>query len=140
MSDAVVKYKNLFGNKNAEKWDEQTAMELLTKVLECAKNTPECYTIVSLLNIFDKPYYFLPHLKAKFKRNRTVLHIIKSIYKQIETNLFTAGLYKQVDITMAIFGLKVYHKCIAAELKQKQPVQTIQPIVFHEEKTYETNS
>lgn len=93
------------GNKAAEIWTEQAAIELFEKAMKIAKEGETTYTgIARELDVYTTSLHYLPE---KFP---DLLPVKKEILKILADNLFKAGCQGDYVPAMAIFGLKNNHK------------------------------
>lgn len=91
----------LKGNKNAEKWTEKEAKELVDSVLKYVQDTPDCYFIGE--PITELGYYrtLWSYIGTKFD-----FDTIKRVESILENRLVKAGLTGGSNPTMTIFTLK----------------------------------
>lgn len=89
------------GNKNAEKWTEKEAKELVDSVLKYVQDTSDCYFIGE--PITELGYYrtLWSYIKDKFD-----FDTIKRVESILENRLVKAGLTGGSNPTMTIFTLK----------------------------------
>lgn len=96
-------YESLKGNKNAEKWTEESVIQLFTEILERAK-TGDCYLISHAIGDITIDQY--DYLKTKFKDSETISRLIKRIEQTTENNLTTQMIQGKIKETASIFLLK----------------------------------
>lgn len=91
----------LEGNKNAIKWTEKEAKELVDSVLKYVQDTPDCYFIGE--PITELGYYrtLWNYIGTKFD-----FDTIKRVESILENRLVKAGLTGGSNPTMTIFTLK----------------------------------
>jgi hypothetical protein len=109
------------GNKNGEIWTKEKAKLLLENALDVAKRGDH-YTFVSLaneLNIYTHLFDYLAQRFIEFS------NIKKEIDNQLKENLFSAGLNEEKNVTMAIFGLKAWHRMTDKEQDDENTTQNI---------------
>lgn len=96
-------------NKNAEKWNFDTVMPILEKILNLALTEQAVYIGDALVQcgLYNDIWR---HWKEMFKDNEIVIRTIKKIETQFENYLFKSALQGNVNPTVAIFGLKNNHK------------------------------
>lgn len=95
-------------NKNAEKWTQETTMQVLNKILKLAMAGDAVYIGDALVQcgLYNQIWAFW---KAKFKDDLLVFETIKKIETIFEAYLVKNGLHGQINTTMAIFALKNNH-------------------------------
>ena len=97
-------YEGLIGNRNAEKYTEQEVTKLLSKVLERSE-AEDCYFILNAIKgIISKATW--DWFNEKYKENKTIIGIIKTIQANCEQNLVNGMLTGKVKETGSIFLLK----------------------------------
>ena len=97
-------YESLRGNKNAEKWTEEQAINLYSDLCDKARANNN-YLLINVLSgviTIDQHEY----IKAKFKDSKTVSQLIKELTDICESNLTEAMLNGKVKETASIFLLK----------------------------------
>lgn len=96
------------GNKNAEKWTEETVLvELEIMKAHCTKN--KSVFIGSALSQLGYGHQLWSEWTNKFKDTKIVFDTIKNIEKLIESNLVEGGVKGDFNSTMTIFTLKNKH-------------------------------
>lgn len=99
-----MKYENLHGNKNAEKYTEADVTELLAKVL-ARSEAEDCYFILNAIKgVLTKSQW--DYFAEKYKDDKTILGTIKTIQANCEQNLVNGMLTGKVKETGSIFLLK----------------------------------
>ena len=93
------------GNKNAEKWTEETVLAKLAEIEE-VMHSNSCNYIGSALVKVGLYKQIWSDWVEKFKDVPTVSEPIKRITAYFEAKLFERGLDASVNTGMAIFGLK----------------------------------
>lgn len=96
------------GNKNAEKWTEETVLEAVVLVYEYCKNHKTPFLGIAL-NALDFSAQRWSEWTKKFSDNKVVLESIKKTETLIEANLVEGGMKGDFNSTMAIFTLKNKH-------------------------------
>lgn len=95
------------GNKNAEKWDEDT---VITKIMEMQANIikDNLYTLNSALFSVDLYSDWWAHMTKKFKDNRIVSRSIKKTEQLVEENIVNSTMDGTVksSASFSIFLLK----------------------------------
>lgn len=94
------------GNKSAEKWDEQTVLELLNDMASFAERT-SAYSIVSVIVHFKLYAEWWTYISKKFKDNSDVFQSIKRVENIIEKNIVENTMSGDAkSATFSIFLLK----------------------------------
>ena len=93
------------GNKNAEKWTEETVMPKLEEIKKLARD-PFCNSLVRALSSLGLYGQLWSDWKRKFKGNKIVSESIKRIDAHFESKLVEGGLSGDLNTTMTIFLLK----------------------------------
>lgn len=96
------------GNKNAEKWTEETVLKQLAEIEKHANKRTTLWLGSALVKVglyMDIWDYW----KTKFRENEVVFRSIKAIEAIFQDRLFTEALKGDVNSTVAIFGLKNNH-------------------------------
>jgi hypothetical protein len=96
------------GNKNAEKWDEQTVTELLTEMWHDVQDSGMVY-INTLLLRHDLYKNWWSDIKEKYQNHHSVSVLFKKIETKIENNLILFGLSGKANPALTIFLLKNKH-------------------------------
>lgn len=96
------------GNKNAEKWTEETVMSKLEEIQELVERPDVNYlgtalTKVGLYNDIWRDW------SQKFSENLVVSRTMKKIRDRIQSKLYERALNGDVVPSIAIFGLKNNH-------------------------------
>ena len=97
----------MIGNKNAEKWTEESVNDLLLNMLDHLKES-KCYYVGWLLDDFDLPPSWWSYVEEKFS-GTSVSEALKGLEQKLEKNLVKAMLEGTVKETTGIFTLKSKH-------------------------------
>lgn len=95
-----------FGNKNAEKWTEETVLAVLYECLEdCLSN--DIYSLSTIISNRDLYPQWWSEMTEKFINNTTVSEAIKKVENAIESNIIANTMTGEAkSAAMAIFLLK----------------------------------
>ena len=95
------------GNKYAEKWNKENALQLLKDALNTLIKDKDIMYIGELAEKQSTYHHVYTYIVDKFgKENKVFSTIKKKIDNIIETRLFKEALKNNVNPTVAIFGLK----------------------------------
>lgn len=94
------------GNKNAEKWTEETTIEKLNELLDAADFTTYIGEGLSEIGLYGQ---WFSEMGIKFKDSEIVSETIKAIEQKYEAKLVSKTLKGDYNPTMAIFTLKNKH-------------------------------
>lgn len=75
------------GNKNAEKWNEETVNAMLESMVKYLHENPAVYTLTSALIEFDLYPQWWSEMADKFKENQIVSETIKRVESIIESRI-----------------------------------------------------
>lgn len=75
------------GNKNAEKWNEETVLAMLENIAEYLREKPSVYTLTSALIEFSLYPQWWSEMAEKFKDNNIVSETIKRAESIIESRI-----------------------------------------------------
>lgn len=75
------------GNKNAEKWNEETVLAMLENIAEYLRENPAVYTLTSALIEFSLYPQWWSEMAEKFKDNNIVSETIKRAESTIESRI-----------------------------------------------------
>ncbi len=113
------------GNKNAEKWTLEAAIELAEKALRVVDN--DCYFISSIAEKCETYRELFVFLLKKFNDDSIVFHTIKRMYNKCESIIWEKAAKNEIDKTIAIFALKSLHGLMeTSKLVTDQTVKTIE--------------
>lgn len=93
------------GNKNAEKWTEETTLEMLSRIEKEAQKS-DCLWLGSALVKVGLYKQIWSEWERKFQDNDVVSESIKRIEQIFEDRIVTRGLKGESNPTMTIFTLK----------------------------------
>jgi len=111
-----MKYENLYGNKNAEKYKPEEVAELLGKVLTRSEE-PDCYFILNAIKgTLTKSQW--DYFADKYKDDKTILGTIKTIQANCEQNLVNGMLNGKIKETASIFLLKAKYGYIDKQVNE----------------------
>jgi len=111
-----MKYENLYGNKNAEKYKPEEVTELLSKVLARSEET-DCYFILNAIKgILTKSQW--DWFNEKYKEDKSIIGTIKTIQANCEQNLVNGMLNGKVKETASIFLLKAKYGYIDKQVNE----------------------
>ena len=94
------------GNKNAEKWTEEKALELGNEMIEWLKKDGNVFYGEFLSVVKDLYPNTISYLEGKFE---SFLYLKKKAQKIQEFKLLNKGLNNEVNPTITIFTLKNHH-------------------------------
>jgi len=110
-------YDGLKDNKNAEKWNEEDVIALLSDI--CDKSAEdECYLQAQAYKgLMTKGQY--DYLAVKYEKNSTVSGILKNIKDNCQLNLTQAMLQGKVKETASIFLLKAMYGLVDKQVTEQ---------------------
>jgi|GEM_PF-1124126 len=121
------------GNKTAEKWDKNTTLKTLGKLLLVIKADKIFYLGIALAQIDLYPQIWADW-NEKFKDDTDVSVAIKRIEAQVEGNLLQQSATNKINATIAIFVLKNKYKW--SDKQEIDHTSKGESIVWNENKTY----
>ena len=95
------------GNKFAEKWTRDKALELAEKAYDTVSN--ECYFISDVADRCDTYRDFFTYILKKFAEDEDVFRIIKKMQNKCESIIANKTAAGDIVPSLGIFILKAYH-------------------------------
>lgn len=106
------------GNKLAEKWTKEAAIELLDRSL--ASITDNCYFLSEVCVAVDEYPDLFTYLAKKFEEDEDVFRAIKRLYIKCESVITRKTANGEIVPSLGIFILKAYHNLMETSKVQSE--------------------
>lgn len=123
------------GNKNAEKWNSETVIVTLEKMVKYLNQNHSVYTLTSALIEFNLYNQWWSEMTEKFKENNIVSETIKRIESIIESRIINDTMVG--DAKSAAFSIFLLKNKFGYVDKQEVDQSGNLTLQWNEEKTYE---
>ena len=97
------------GNKYAEEWTLDKALEFIRSVEEYVNHNEDCYYIGEAVTECGQYREIWNYLTNKFSDSKEVFHTSRGIEERLENRLYKNGLKNRINPRLVEFGLRNNH-------------------------------